>query len=251
MPEGFELRGLRLAHLRSVLEVAPAEAPATRARRVAALRSLLTFAHRVGYLAINVGAVLREPKVPRKIAGRVLSVGDVAALIHAAGLAPRMGARDRAFVRLLYACAARVEEACGLSWRDVTRREDGSASLEIVGKGGRVRSVWIPASTIGPLDELAGSAGDADPTRALVMSARGTRLGKRDAQRIVKRAARRAGLVLSVSPHWFRHAHATHALEAGAPVHVVASDLGHASVATTTIYLHARPTTGSAAFLPI
>ena len=44
-----------------------------------------------------------------------------------------------------------------------------------------------------------------------------------------------------MSPHWLRHAHATHALERGAPIHLVAATLGHASVATTGKYLHARP----------
>ena len=33
--------------------------------------------------------------------------------------------------------------------------------------------------------------------------------------------------------HWFRHAHATHSLERGAPIHLVQATLGHASVATT------------------
>jgi len=48
------------------------------------------------------------------------------------------------------------------------------------------------------------------------------------------------------SPHWLRHAHATHALERGAAIHLVQATLGHASVATTGRYLHARPTDSSA-----
>jgi integrase/recombinase XerD len=52
-----------------------------------------------------------------------------------------------------------------------------------------------------------------------------------------------------VSPHWLRHAHATHALERQAPIHLVAATLGHASVATTGRYLHARPTDSSALYL--
>jgi len=48
--------------------------------------------------------------------------------------------------------------------------------------------------------------------------------------RIVQAAAKRAGLEAHVSPHWLRHSHATHALERGAPIHLVAATLGHASV---------------------
>jgi integrase/recombinase XerD len=69
--------------------------------------------------------------------------------------------------------------------------------------------------------------------------------------RIVAKAAARAGLELSVSPHWLRHSHATHALERGAPIHLVAATLGHASVATTGKYLHARPTDSSSNYLAI
>jgi integrase/recombinase XerD len=52
-------------------------------------------------------------------------------------------------------------------------------------------------------------------------------------ERIVAKAAARAGLELAVSPHWLRHSHATHALERGSPIDLVAATLGHASVATT------------------
>jgi integrase/recombinase XerD len=66
----------------------------------------------------------------------------------------------------------------------------------------------------------------------------------------VRRAAKRAELEVKtkVSPHWLRHAHATHALERGAPIHLVQATLGHASVATTGRYLHARPTDSSARY---
>jgi integrase/recombinase XerD len=44
---------------------------------------------------------------------------------------------------------------------------------------------------------------------------------------------------------------ATHALERGAPIHLVQATLGHAWVATTGRYLHARPTDSSAKYLPV
>jgi integrase/recombinase XerD len=69
--------------------------------------------------------------------------------------------------------------------------------------------------------------------------------------RIVRAAAARAGISLAVSPHWLRHAHASHALDRGAPIHLVQATLGHASVATTGKYLHARPTDSSARYLAV
>ena len=67
----------------------------------------------------------------------------------------------------------------------------------------------------------------------------------------MKTAAARAGLSEDVSAHWLRHAHAFHSLDRGAPVHLVQATLGHASVATTGRYLHARPTDSSARYLGI
>ena len=69
--------------------------------------------------------------------------------------------------------------------------------------------------------------------------------------RIVRAAAKRAGIDTNVSPHWLRHAHASHALDRGCPIHLVQATLGHASVATTSRYLHARPTDSFARYLPV
>ena len=68
---------------------------------------------------------------------------------------------------------------------------------------------------------------------------------------IVRQAAERAGVAADVSPHWLRHAHASHALDRGAPIHLVQSTLGHASVSTTSCYLHAKPGDSSARFLQV
>ena len=57
------------------------------------------------------------------------------------------------------------------------------------------------------------------------------------------------GIDSPASPHWLRHAHASHALDHGAPIHLVQATLGHSSVATTSAYLHARPGDSSARFL--
>jgi len=91
------------------------------------------------------------------------------------------------------------------------------------------------------------------PAHAPVFASRrgGGHLHPTAVERVVWRAARRAGIEGKVSPHWLRHAHATHALDRGAPIHLVQATLGHASVATTGRYLHARPTDSSARYLVI
>jgi integrase/recombinase XerD len=70
-------------------------------------------------------------------------------------------------------------------------------------------------------------------------------------ERIVRAAAKRAGITALVSPHWMRHAHASHSLDRGASIHLVQTTLGHASIAITGMYLHVRPKESSGRYLPV
>jgi len=213
-------------------------APATRARALAAVKSLLTFAHRIGYLPVNVGAAEKLPRIKLTLAERIVGVDVVAALV-----ASETNPRNRTLLRLLYIGGLRVSEVVGLRWRDVQPREDG-AQLTVCGKGEATRVVLLPARLAAELEELRGTTGPDDP----LFPGRSGALTPGQAWRIVKAAARRAG-VPELSPHWLRHAHASHALDAGAGVHVVRDTLGHANLATTSRYLHARPGDSSSRYL--
>ena len=88
-----------------------------------------------------------------------------------------------------------------------------------------------------------------NPDAPVFRSRTGEALDRSRVLRIVQEAAKRAEVEGGVSPHWLRHAHATHSLERGAPIHLVQATLGHASVATASRYLHARPSQLSAEFI--
>lgn len=240
------LRALRFRSISEAFELLEGS-PATRARRVASLRSLLAWGHRIGYLPMNLGAVLKLPPVPNQLAERILDPEEVLQLLIAAGAAPRQGKRDHCFVRTAYVSGARVDELVRLDWAHVHRTPTGGASLTLHGKGGKTRHVWVTQGTADELDELQEDDKKVGP---VFVNRFGTRLGVRDAERLIEAAAKRAGLG-KVSPHWLRHCHGTHALERGAPIHQVAADMGHATVATTSRYLHARPGTGSARWLEL
>jgi site-specific recombinase XerD len=217
-------------------------APASRANATAAVKSLLSFAQEVGYLRFNVGKVVKAPPVKNTLAERIMAEADTLRMI---GL--ESSPRNRALLTVLYGGGLRIAEICGMRLRDLCDRDNGG-QVTIYGKGGKTRAVRLSTSTCRLLAELRGEAQSDDP---LFRSRLGGPLTQSQVHRIVKAAARRAGLSAEISAHWLRHAHASHALDRGAPIHLVQATLGHASVATTGRYLHARPTESSSRFLGV
>ena len=216
-------------------------ATATQARKLSAVKSLLSFGHRTGYLVVNVGAAVRLPKIKETLAERIL---DLDAVLHM--LALERNTRNKALLRLLYLGGLRISEACGLRVRDLQPNGD-AGQVTVFGKGGKTRVVLLKASLWTDLARLRGPAPDAAVFRS---REGGGALDPSQVHRIVKIAARRAGLSAAVSAHWLRHAHVSHALDRGAPVHLVQATVGHASLATTSRYAHARPNDSSSRYLP-
>jgi integrase/recombinase XerD len=216
--------------------------PATQNRAITAVKSLLSFGHETGFLPFNVGAAVKLRPNRDGLAQRILEESQVAKLVDAA----REG-RDRILVKLLYVSGVRVSELCGLKWCDTLARQDGG-QITVFGKGGKTRTVLLKSKLWQQLLSLKGEARAVDPVFASRKG--GGPLDVSQVRRIVYAAARKAGIEGKVSPHWMRHAHASHALDRSAPIHLVQATLGHASVATTGRYLHARPNDSSSFYLP-
>jgi integrase/recombinase XerD len=222
-------------------------ADASRYRSLSAVKSLLAFGHRLGYLPFDVGRALRLPSVRNRLNERILSEADLHRILS---LEPNP--RNRAMLTLLYASGVRVSELCSLAWRDLQANGQGG-QITVFGKGSVTRSVQLPPSVWQLLLTLRPK--DPDPSNPVFRSRKQTKnrgfLQPVAVLRVVRSAAQRAGIALPVSPHWFRHAHASHALDRGAPIHLVQATLGHATVTTTGRYLHARPQDSSSRFLPL
>ena len=235
------LRQVTLADLVAWGETLGGLAPASRARKLGAVKSLAAFGHRIGYLVFDIGAPLKLPAVKNTLAERILGEGDVLRL-----LTVETSPRNHALLRLLYAGALRVSELCGLTWRDLQPRDD-AGQVTVFGKGGKTRVVLLTPGVWNELIAFRSNAGEDDP---VFRSNKGGHLTPVQVHRVIKQSAARAGISEAASAHWLRHAHASHALDRGAPVSLVQATLGHASVATTGRYLHARPNDSSARYLP-
>lgn len=239
---GVPLGALTLGDLQRFATSLGHLAPASQGRILTGVKSLFAFGAKLGLLPIDTAAPLRLPKRREQLSERILSEGDMHRM-----LAIETHARNHALLRLLYAGGLRVAEACGLRWRDLQARGD-AGQVVVFGKGSKTRVVLLGRETWQELQALRGNA----PADAPVFrSKKGGSLDTSQVFRIVKTAAHRAGLPAGVSPHWLRHAHASHALDRGAPISLVQATLGHSSVATTGKYLHARPDQSSASYLPV
>ncbi len=213
-------------------------APASIARKLAALRSFYAYVVRRGTLPSHPLRALGTPKQPQRLP-RYLSVEETVALLMTPDLSTPQGWRDRAILELLYASGLRVGELVSLDMGDV---DFGRRELRVQGKGGRERLAVVGRPALRALRDylregrprLVGKR----PCPALFLNRLGGRLSDRSVRTIVSRYADLAGIDGQVSPHTLRHTFATHLLEGGADLRIVQELLGHARLTTTQRYTH-------------
>jgi integrase/recombinase XerD len=210
--------------------------PSTQAQRIACVKSLLTFAHKVGYTRINVGATVQAPRGKDTLNERILTEEQVLRVILAA-----TNQRDAALVRMVYRSGGRITEVVTATWADLVEKPK-FGQVTLLGKGGKTRTVQLPLDLMALLNAIKGNASPED--RIFPIS-------RQRAWTIVKRLAKQAGITDKLSPHWFRHAHATHALEHGAPLALVSATLGHSGLEITGRYIHNRPDESSGDYLTV
>ncbi len=216
-------------------------APNSQRIAITAVKSFLKFAQNTGVLEVNLGVLMRAPKGKDALTERILTEQEVAALI-----ACETDLRNLLILRLLYIAGLRVSELCTLRWSDTVPRGE-TGQITVFGKGGKTRTILLPATLWKQLQQLRGDVSINDP---VFRSKNGRPLDRIRVFRIVKAAASRAGIQGNVSPHWLRHAHASHSLDRGSPLHLTQRTLGHSRIGTTERYLHVRPNDSSAMYLP-
>ena len=220
----------------------PKLAPASVARKLSAIRSLLACA--LGPARVPDAAL--APKRPRRLPSTP-KVAEVDGLLEALRGDGALGLRNRALVELVYSAGLRSAEAVGLDLQDVDFEQE---LVHVRGKGGKERAVPLGEEAAYLLSaylrdgrpqlalkggSAAGNARGARPERGasgagaenpLFLSARGRRLDTSALRRLVP------------NPHRLRHAFATHLLEGGADLRVIQELLGHSSLSTTQAYSH-------------
>ena len=213
----------------------------TVANKVLVVKSLFSFAVKVGYLPINIGSFIKPPKNKEKLAEKILTVADVKRLIDSCNTR-----RDGLMLSLMYGCGLRVSEVVGLTWNDLKPHQEGSGKATVFGKGSKTSVVIIPPKLWRQILEFK----QIDRASQWVFVTKmGNQMERSIVHRMIKRTCQRAGVDERASCHWLRHSHASHSLEAGCNLRLLQQSLGHASVTTTEKYLHISPERGSSQYI--
>jgi integrase/recombinase XerD len=209
------------------------------ARRLSSVRRFYALQLQQGALGADPTLRVKAPKLPRRLP-KNLSEAKVEALLAAPDTKTTLGLRDRAMLETLYATGLRVSELVGLAMAQVSL---DMGVVRVLGKGSKERLVplgeeaisWLKRYLTEARPTLAGHA----KSTAMFVTARGGPLTRQAFWVLIKRLGVRAGIpAATLSPHVLRHAFATHLLNHGADLRVVQLLLGHADIATTTIYTH-------------
>jgi site-specific recombinase XerD len=211
-------------------------APATVARKLAAVRGLFAFLVRTERVGQNPAELVSSPKREEKLP-KVLSTEQVRSLLERIPARTPLELRDRAMLELAYSCGLRCEEIVNL---DRAAVDFESEQVRVLGKGSKERILPIgePAQeALRRYLERGRHALVSDPGEpALFISKSGRRLSNSDITRRLGRWVKEAALAAGVSPHSLRHSFATHLLEGGADLRAIQELLGHASISTTQVY---------------
>ena len=193
-------------------------APTSVARHLGSLRSFLKCLLHEGRLRED----LRRHLVPQKLPTPLphpLTERDMECLLEA----PELGLRDRAILELMYAAGLRASEVASLRVADVNL---DVGYVRCRGKWGKERVVPIGRRAVEAIRAFAPKGDRLFPvTRETLW-------------RIVRRAARAAGLRDAIHPHMLRHSFATHLVHNVADLRYVQEMLGHSKISTTQVYTH-------------
>lgn len=207
-------------------------------RKVSALRSLCRYLREQGQLEGDPFLNVPLPKAERRLP-RFLTGAEAKTLVE--GGAPGAAwtdLRDRALLELLYSSGLRRMELARMSVPDV---DFYSGTVRVYGKGSRERVVPAGDAALGALRAyLAARPKPADPGPAapLWVNARGRRLSGDGVALLVRRSAKKAGLLKGLSPHALRHSFATELLGNGCGLRELQEMLGHKNIGTTQVYTH-------------
>jgi integrase/recombinase XerC len=216
----------------------------TIARKVATLKSFFQFLQKKGHLNSNPVRGIKAPKIPQYLPA-IPHVEEMEGIFQQVEGVDILSIRDLAILEMLYATGIRVDELVNLTLADLDLR---TRHIRIRGKGKKERMVILGEPALKALQRYLSrrkellpeepSSSSAAHSDSIFLNYQGGPLTNRSVRRTVKKYVDKAGLDHRISPHSFRHAFASHLLNAGADLRIIQELLGHESLSTTQRYTH-------------
>ena len=215
---------------------------ATVNRFIAAVRTLFTYATKLGYIEKNPSLEMKTVKLPKRMPN-FMTTNEVNELCNEPARDELLWAsRDHALFLMLYSSGCRASEIVGLKLTDFM---DGGRSAVVTGKGNKQRKVYFAAEARKALAEyladrkkvLEENHIEKQPVE-LFINQKGGALTTGGLRYILNRYSGVEGTNHHINPHAFRHTFATTLLGNGADVRMVQEMLGHSSISTTQRYTH-------------
>ena len=211
-------------------------APRSRARKLASLKNFFKYLEEEKIIESNPTHNFESPKLPQSLP-KALSQTQIEALIMAPDIETPLGLRNRTMFELMYDAGLRVSELLELTLKDVHLDD---AFLRVRGKGDKERLVPLGETVLAILRQYLTYSRPrlegAKKVALVFLNNRGGKLSRQFFWKVLAGYAQNLGLG-AVSPHVLRHSFATHLVEGGADLRAVQMMLGHASLATTEIYI--------------
>jgi len=246
----LEWEQITSAHIRAFLSEQDF-APRRYHRFIASLRKFWTFLKDVQKLEVsNPASQIKRPKLESRMPiyprqNELQSLLDAASR-KLSGQALHQGLKDWALLAFFYGTGLRLSECLGLKFSSITSLDGLPSSIVVIGKGNKERRVALSPIAQRALYQwlrvrnLEGDFASPYVWSHLSGSWRGQPFSARATQNMIKRVATRAGLdPEKLTPHKLRHSFASLLMENGRSLDEVKDLLGHASIATTQIYVHA------------
>lgn len=203
-------------------------------RKLASIRGIFKYAFQRGILETNPALQIQNPKLDRKLP-EVVTLESFLNIYKNFEQSEKNPLTIQVIFELLYGCALRVSELCGINNSDVDLR---NMVLKIKGKGNKERIVPIGGKSLDIIEKYLIWKKSLFDTNAFLVNSKGQRIYPRYVHRIVHKYLSKVTDVKKRSPHVLRHTAATHMLDKGADIRVVKEILGHENLSTTQIYTH-------------
>ena len=219
-------------------------------QQLAAVRRLAHEAADAGLLSPELAAGISRVKGVKQLgfrSGNWLSAEQSSEVLqHAWGDSMR-AKRDYAMLAMLFGCGFRRSELVGLDFDDIQMRQGHWAVVDLIGKGGHIRTVPIPSWVKAALDQWTRAAGVSDGKifRAVARLGKvwGDGLSQNVVWYVVRTCCEKAGLE-HIAPHDLRRTCAKLCHDSGGELEQIQFLLGHASVQTTEHYLGCKQNLG-------